>query len=326
MNIAMKGSEFNFANKYASTLAIIFCCILYFGPVPILLPIASLYMLIQWWMDKSFFLTYCKNPPYTGASMHMVAMKILPWSLIGHCIFSMWAYGSPTIWPEGFHASGTNSSGNTTYSPDGATFAERLFNSNSIIFFLLFIVFVFGYFFENIVLGIVDRVIHKNNAAVDATQPSYNEAKKDMSEWTVVSYNPSCALRYNKVLKAMLDVAEVNDEPDNSNGSPKKKNENINSNGRLLDHQESNQEESEEHKSGGQETLNEESENFNPFTQTPRELCKESGLSTRNNHLDESNKTTDNIHSQEVLPSKDQTKRQESAYTPNDENLKDEEE
>lgn len=39
MNNCMDGAEFNIARKYAGSLAIIFCVMTYFGPIPILLPI-----------------------------------------------------------------------------------------------------------------------------------------------------------------------------------------------------------------------------------------------------------------------------------------------
>lgn len=153
--------------------------------------------------------------------MHLSALRLLPWALMGHCIFSMWAYGSPEIWPDGFHVKGTNSSGNTTYEPNDRNFGERLFNKNSIIFFIFFILFLLGYIFENIILTYIYKFVFKKISTIDVAQPSFKDCKKLMDEWTITSYQPSKNLKYDKLLKAMLDVAEVNADLEDSGSKEK---------------------------------------------------------------------------------------------------------
>jgi hypothetical protein len=138
----MDGGEFNLSYKYALTLSIIFVTITYFGPVPLLLPICSLYLAVQYWIDKIFFVRFCKIPPYYSESMHYTSMNIMPIAVILHCLFSMWAYGSPEVWPDGFHIDKYNSKGQPVYEPNSRSFYERLFNENSITFFILFILLI----------------------------------------------------------------------------------------------------------------------------------------------------------------------------------------
>lgn len=141
--------------------------------------------------------------------MHISVLRYLPISLMLHCIFSMWAYGSPEVYPDGFHADGINSDGYTIYRPNDRNFGERLTNKNSLIFFILFILFVIAYIFENIIHRIIMRLLKPSNV-VDVAQKTFKEAEPVMKEWTVTSYQPHMNLKYDKILKAMLDVAEVN--------------------------------------------------------------------------------------------------------------------
>jgi len=167
--------------------------------------------------------------------MHLTVLRFLPWSIVGHCIFSMWAYGSPEIWPDGFHAAGANSNGQTIYSPDDRNFGQRLFNKNSITFFILIILFIIGYIFENIIQGWVFMFIFKSYATVDVNQPTFKECKDKMSEWTVISYQPSENLKYDKILMAMLDVAEINEDIEDSEEKKMDKKSQVDSQNELLD-------------------------------------------------------------------------------------------
>lgn len=218
----MSGTEFNLSYKNALILALMFITLTYFGPIPILLPICSLYFLIQYWVDKTFFVRFCKIPPYFSQTMHLTLMRTIPFALMFHCLFSMWAYGSPEVWPDGFHASGTNTLGQTVYQPNDRDLHERLFGENSIAFFALFIIFIVLYIFENVVVGIVSKYVFKIEKAVNTNQKPYSEVKDEISDWTLNSYDPAINLKYNKLLRAMLDVAEDNNAPQTPNTPHKK--------------------------------------------------------------------------------------------------------
>lgn len=123
----------------------------------------------------------------------------------------MWAYGSPEVWPEKFIESGTNSDGDTIYSPEDRNFRERLFNPSSFPFFVLFIIFCVLYIFESVVISFISKFIFKEDDLVDENQPPYSEIKEEMSDWTLNSYDPTINLEYRKVINAMLDVAEDSD-------------------------------------------------------------------------------------------------------------------
>ena len=124
----------------------------------------------------------------------------------------MWAYGSPEIWPDGFHENGRDANGQVQYAPNNRNFAERLFNENSITFFILFIIFVVCYIFESVIISVISKTFFRSYNLVDENQPPYSEIKTNIADWTLHSYDPVLNLKYNKILSAMVDVAEVNRE------------------------------------------------------------------------------------------------------------------
>ena len=122
----------------------------------------------------------------------------------------MWAYGSPEMWPEGFKIDGKDSKGVTKYTFITRNFSERLFNENSLPFFILFIVFTISYFTENIVISFIFRKLYKKEGTINEKQPHFNDIKDKLADWTLHSYNPSLNMKYNKIMAAIEDVAHEN--------------------------------------------------------------------------------------------------------------------
>ena len=212
MNTWMDGSYFNLSYKYALTMSIFACWIMYWGPIPILIPVCGIYFLWQYWIDKIFFLRLNKIPNYYSQSIHNAMIRVLPLWVILHCIFSMWAYGSPEMWPEGFIEDGKNSKGMTKYTFKKRSFSERLFNENSLPFFILFIIFSVAYLLENILISYVFRKLFKKLNSIDEKQPNFSEIKERLADWTLSSYDPSLNLKYSKIMAAIEDVAEENED------------------------------------------------------------------------------------------------------------------
>lgn len=84
MNAKMMGGIFELDGKYALTLALIFMCHLYYGAVPLLLPLLAIYFIIQFWIDKLYITQFARKPPHYDSNMHEAMVKIIPVSLFFH--------------------------------------------------------------------------------------------------------------------------------------------------------------------------------------------------------------------------------------------------
>ena len=94
------GSEFDVAENYAHTLTYIFVCMFYAGGLPILIVVLTGYLFCRFWIDKYMVLRHCKVPTYMSEYLHETVIKILPYSLSFHLIFSLWQYSAPDVFPN----------------------------------------------------------------------------------------------------------------------------------------------------------------------------------------------------------------------------------
>ena len=177
MNSWVDGSSFSLSYKYALTMSIFFCWIMYSGPIPILIPVWGLYFLCQYWLDKVIFIRFNKIPNYYSQSMHNSVLRILPFATFFHWIFSMWTYGSPDIYPASFIKDGVDSSGQVKYTYEQRTFRQRIFNENSFPFLILLIIFVLVYICENIIIGLIYKKVFKKYGTMDEKQPHFLDIK-----------------------------------------------------------------------------------------------------------------------------------------------------
>lgn len=207
MNLNMLGGIFELDAKYAMTLAMIFMCHLYFGALPVILPLITCYFFVQFWLDKIYITKWARKPPHYHANMHTKMMKILPWCTILHCAFSMWAYGEPEIWPKGVETKVEN--GETTYYTENRSLYDRLFNENSLPFFVLMFVLLFVYFVDLILEEFIMRIFFKVDKMVDMNQRTYTKNKNTMARFSQISYDPELNEEYAKILLAMQDVAVI---------------------------------------------------------------------------------------------------------------------
>ncbi|CAI2377567.1 unnamed protein product [Moneuplotes crassus] len=221
MNENMLGGVFEMDAKYGMSLAIIFLANLYYGSIPLLCPIMSIYFFIQFWLDKLYITKFARKPPHYQRNLHNMMIKIIPYSTFLHCAFSLWAYGNPEIWPENVEARVVD--GITRYYPEERTFSERLFNHNSLPHFILLCVLIIIYLIE-ITLGSffmnkVNKCLKRkkqleSNSNVNIEQKTFTKNRSKMSKFSQISYNPELNTNYAKVLLAMQDVAVVKKDID----------------------------------------------------------------------------------------------------------------
>jgi hypothetical protein len=111
LNALYQGREFDIPYAYAKTLSFIFICFMYAGGLPILLPILSGYLFIQYYADKymcklaiiiSIVLRHYKKPLKYNVHMHNRMMSLLPFAFYFHVLLSLWFYGTPSIYDSNY--------------------------------------------------------------------------------------------------------------------------------------------------------------------------------------------------------------------------------
>ena len=91
------GPEFDLAGKYASALNTIFTTMTFCSGLPIILLFSSLALLVQYWLDKILLLTWYRKPAVMGPAIHLSLIRTLPFCVLIHSMFAVWAYGSDDI-------------------------------------------------------------------------------------------------------------------------------------------------------------------------------------------------------------------------------------
>ena len=124
----------------------------------------------------------------------------------------MWAYGTPEIWPEEYYSKTVD--GKTHYYPEKRSFSERLFNSNSLPFFILLCVLILLYILDLFLENYIMKKFFSTKSSINLNQINFSnkENQAKMKEFSEISYDPMLNPEYAKILTSMLDVAAINVE------------------------------------------------------------------------------------------------------------------
>ena len=136
-------------------LAFIFLVLAYCGPCPILLPLLAAYFHLRYWTDKFIFCNYAWIPPQYDNKMHELSMSIIPFSLLLHIIFNIYAYGDSSIFPLKIIETTDEYTGKTSYSVDSNNFWDRITSMMGAPFFALFLFIIVAFFIESTVLRLI---------------------------------------------------------------------------------------------------------------------------------------------------------------------------
>jgi len=151
----LKGQEFNFQEKYATVLAFIFLVLAYCGPVPILLPLLAGYFHIWYLTDKFIFCNFCRIPPQYDNKMHELAMSILPFSLLLHIVFNIYAYGNSSLFPLRITAVTNEYTNQTYYTVEKNNVWVRITSVMGAPFFSLFLFIILAFILEATLLRLI---------------------------------------------------------------------------------------------------------------------------------------------------------------------------
>jgi len=90
------------AASMSGMLIVLFTCFTYSGGIPLLNVICLCVILCKFWVNKHLLLKLYKIPPRYTEKFNDKVIRLLPYALIFHCIFSLLALGSEAIFPSGF--------------------------------------------------------------------------------------------------------------------------------------------------------------------------------------------------------------------------------
>jgi len=211
LNNLYEGPTFDLGFHYAKTLAFVFVCFTYSGGLPLLLPLITFFLFMQYWMNKYLVLRSYKKPPYFDSNVNERALQILPIALMFHLAFSLWCYGAPDIFTSDSTATESQIASTVADYLDfgqGNKYYQRATSETGLPFLVFLCVFV--------VYGVMSIIIiptlkmftcsRSNKVAPDTMegQKSYTEERNHLQKTNIVSYD----IRYNSNYKNIIYALE----------------------------------------------------------------------------------------------------------------------
>ncbi|OMJ91386.1 hypothetical protein SteCoe_6066 [Stentor coeruleus] len=99
LNIFFRGPNFDISDSLSQILAVILTSFMYSSGIPFLNFLCSLTLLLTYWANKILLLRYYKTPPVYSFNINSNIIKFMPFAVIFHCAFAIYAYGSSEIFP-----------------------------------------------------------------------------------------------------------------------------------------------------------------------------------------------------------------------------------
>ncbi len=100
LNQAYAGVRFPATIRYVMLLNTVFVCLLYSAHMPILLPLGAMHFASTYWFDKYALLRFYRRPPVYNETFPELAIRLLPFALLGHVLFAFWAFGNADLMPS----------------------------------------------------------------------------------------------------------------------------------------------------------------------------------------------------------------------------------
>jgi hypothetical protein len=99
LNNIMSGPDFLISERVAQVYNIIFVCLVYSTGIPLLLPIATLSLLVFWAVDFWLFIRLYRTPAPIDGSLSAFFSGILPFGAMLHLFMGMWMLSNEAIFP-----------------------------------------------------------------------------------------------------------------------------------------------------------------------------------------------------------------------------------
>ncbi|OMJ72650.1 hypothetical protein SteCoe_28844 [Stentor coeruleus] len=102
LNKFFRGPNFDISDSLSQLLAVIFTSYMYSAGIPFLNILCGMMLFVTYWTNKILLLRYYRTPPVYSHNINNNILKFMPFAVIFHCIFAIYAYGSSEIFPTGF--------------------------------------------------------------------------------------------------------------------------------------------------------------------------------------------------------------------------------
>jgi len=99
LNELYGGVEYRMGYRYASAFKTIFLTLLYAPLVPVVLPMGTVSICLQYWADKVCLIRTARRPPFAGTKNAFKAMHILPFILLPIPLLTIFLMRGTTLWP-----------------------------------------------------------------------------------------------------------------------------------------------------------------------------------------------------------------------------------
>jgi len=208
------GPEHDIAGKTAITLNIIFSCFLYSGGIPLLNAICFVSLFLIYWIEKFLIVNYYRKPPVYDQGVNQRLQQLLPYSILLHCGFSAYMYGSDAVWPMNYLQASDG-----VIESEKVDFLGRIYRYTGITLILVMICTVCLSFFSFALAGVVRSL--RRSAVGETKKPTltYREAEPAMRLRGVSSYDIMENLDYRDLVISLNHSAVAGEKPGVSDGT-----------------------------------------------------------------------------------------------------------
>ena len=139
LNKFYQGATFDISNGLSQVLAVVFTSYMYSSGIPLLNILCLITLFFTYWCEKFLILRHYKKPPQYSDTINARAIMFLPFAIIFHCTFAIYAYGSSEIFPIGY----TKDMGSSFVIPNTSTTFQRLSKDYGIANLIMIILNIF---------------------------------------------------------------------------------------------------------------------------------------------------------------------------------------
>lgn len=105
LNKFFRGPSFDISDSLAQALVVVFTTYTYSAGMPMLIIICFVSLILTYWCKKILILRHNRTPPVYSYNLNTRLVFFLPVAVVFHCIFAIFAYSSPEIFPFSYKKS-----------------------------------------------------------------------------------------------------------------------------------------------------------------------------------------------------------------------------
>ena len=210
LNKLFKGPNFDISESLSQVLVVIFTNFFYSSGIPFLNIVCFFTLLLTYICSKVLMLRYHRAPPEYNHEINESIFVYLPFAIIFHCIFSIYAYGASEIFPN--HVSKPKGSDFVEF--ETVTIGERISRSSglsSMLLIALSLLLIFYIKFKQ--TDFFERFWrYKAYSDKDVEKISFRELKETNKLEGINTYDIYQHHKYKHLIKALDSVAKKRKE------------------------------------------------------------------------------------------------------------------